>query len=122
MGAQSESLLSELDPLELELESEELLLALRRDGPPAGTVPAFSAGAGGTHNSVTHVRRDTYTTSFSAGAGGTHNSVTHIRRGDTEQCYTHTQGGHITVLHTYADTLRHTHTHTRHILDIDLTC
>lgn len=43
--AQSESLLSELEPLELLLPvSEELLLPLSRDGPPPGAEPAFSAG------------------------------------------------------------------------------
>lgn len=41
---QSESLLSELEPLELLLpESEELLLPLIREAPPAGAEPAFSA-------------------------------------------------------------------------------
>jgi hypothetical protein len=41
---QSESLLSELEPLELLLpESEELLLPLSREAPPAGAEPAFSA-------------------------------------------------------------------------------
>lgn len=43
--AQSESLLSEVEPLELLLPvSEELLLPLNRDGPPPGVEPAFSAG------------------------------------------------------------------------------
>lgn len=43
--AQSESLLSEVEPLELLLPvSEELLLPLSRDGPPPGAEPAFSAG------------------------------------------------------------------------------
>lgn len=43
--AQSESLLSEVEPLELLLPvSEELLLPLSRDGPPPGADPAFSAG------------------------------------------------------------------------------
>ncbi|KAG9354542.1 hypothetical protein JZ751_001253 [Albula glossodonta] len=42
---QSESLLSELEPLELLLPvSEEELLPLRRDGPPACADPAFSVG------------------------------------------------------------------------------
>lgn len=45
LRAQSESLLSELEPLELLLPvSEELLLPLSRDGPPPGAEPAFSAG------------------------------------------------------------------------------
>lgn len=40
----SESLLSELEPLELLLPDSEELLLLRRDGPPEGAKPDFSAG------------------------------------------------------------------------------
>lgn len=40
----SESLLSELDPLELLLPDSEELLLLSREGPPGGAVPDFSAG------------------------------------------------------------------------------
>lgn len=42
--AQSESLLSELDPLELLLPDPDELLLLSRDGPPEGAEPAFSEG------------------------------------------------------------------------------
>lgn len=38
----SESLVSELDPLELVLPDSEELLLLRRDGPPDGAEPDFS--------------------------------------------------------------------------------
>lgn len=42
---QSESLLSEVEPLELLLpESEELLLPLSREGPEPGPAPPFSTG------------------------------------------------------------------------------
>lgn len=44
--AHSESLLSELDPLELLLPDPEELLLLSRDGPPEGAEPAFSFLAG----------------------------------------------------------------------------
>lgn len=40
----SESLLSELDPLELLLPDSEELLLLSREGPPGGAVPDFSGG------------------------------------------------------------------------------
>lgn len=40
----SESLLSELDPLELLLPDSEELLLLRREGPPDGAEPDFSRG------------------------------------------------------------------------------
>lgn len=40
--AYSESLLSELDPLELLLPDSEELLLLRREGPPEGAEPDFS--------------------------------------------------------------------------------
>lgn len=42
----SESLLSELEPLELLLPDSEELLLLRRDGPPEGAKPDFSLLAG----------------------------------------------------------------------------
>lgn len=40
----SESLLSELDPLELLLADSEELLLLSREGPPGGAAPDFSGG------------------------------------------------------------------------------
>lgn len=43
----SESLLSELDPLELLLADSEELLLLSLDGPPEGAEPDFSAGTQG---------------------------------------------------------------------------
>lgn len=42
--AHSESLLSELEPLELLLPDSEELLLLSREGPPEGAEPDFSAG------------------------------------------------------------------------------
>lgn len=43
-AAHSESLLSELEPLELLLPDADELLLLSRDGPPEGAEPAFSGG------------------------------------------------------------------------------
>ena len=55
--AHSESLLSELEPLELLLPEPEELLLLSRDGPPEGAEPAFSGGdAAGESRSPTHPR------------------------------------------------------------------
>lgn len=49
----SESLLSELDPLELLLPDSEELLLLSREGPPGGAVPDFSGGdAAGERNAL----------------------------------------------------------------------
>lgn len=45
--AHSESLLSELEPLELLLPDSEELLLLSREGPPEGVEPDFSAGEQG---------------------------------------------------------------------------
>ena len=55
--AHSESLLSELDPLELLLPDPEELLLLSRDGPPEGAEPAFSEGdaAGERHSPCTPI-------------------------------------------------------------------
>lgn len=53
--AHSESLLSELDPLELLLPDADELLLLSRDGPPEGAEPAFSEGdAAGERRSPAH--------------------------------------------------------------------
>lgn len=70
--AHSESLLSELDPLELLLPDPEELLLLSRDGPPEGAEPAFSEGdAAGERRSPTHPTHPcTRRASFSGTATG----------------------------------------------------
>lgn len=50
----SESLLSELDPLELVLPDSDELLLLSREGPPEGAEPALSEGDGQVRGAQPH--------------------------------------------------------------------
>lgn len=61
----SESLLSELDPLELVLPDSDELLLLSREGPPEGAEPALSEGDGQVRGAQPHAPRHLHPLSFS---------------------------------------------------------